>query len=92
MAFVVMAVGFLASGAMDAIGTAGRAKKSRMIDTLIASESADELLDALTSRQREIARMLNEGYNQQEIAVVLGVSKQCIADTLCNIRQKLVAK
>lgn len=56
---------------------------------LITQETMEQLADVLSPRQWEVARLVWDGYTQEEIAEEMGVSQQAISGMLHRIREKI---
>jgi len=50
------------------------------------------IMAMLTAREREVAALLAQGYNQREIAAKLGVAYCTIQTHVCNAREKAGAR
>ena len=56
---------------------------------MISHETLGDYLNALTDKQREVAKLTFEGYKQREIAQMLGISQSAVSCRLAGARDRL---
>ena len=49
-------------------------------------------LTLLTTREKEIFKFLNMGYNTKEIGIILNISEKTVRNHISNVMQKLDCK
>jgi DNA-binding NarL/FixJ family response regulator len=59
----------------------------RFVDELEDQIDADLFIDRLTGRQKEVAKMLYEGYKQVEISHKLGIGFKAVNNIVARIRK-----
>jgi RNA polymerase sigma factor (sigma-70 family) len=67
----------------EVVGMDDQGESSReMFDYAAGQHILDKLLPHLTSRQRQVFTMIRDGLEVTEIAPLLGVTRQCVSQTL----------
>ena len=66
--------------------------KGEQAEELNSKMNAEAILKQLTPQQRKIAKLLERGYNQREIAEKLKISQQAVQQLLSRTRCKLSKK
>lgn len=59
-------------------------------ETVTLSLEIHEAMETLTTRQRQIAYTLSQGFTQAEVAEALGISRRTVANELVRIRAALM--
>jgi DNA-binding NarL/FixJ family response regulator len=77
------------AGAVRRVGEGGSALDPTIVSELFGRRRADDPLDALTPREREVLELMAEGRSNQGIAERLGVGERKVQKHIASIFEKL---